>query len=401
MMMQKLYVAALRIVLVAVLLSPLAGCGGSEYESNEDFVKSLGTTGEADGTMPPVGTPMDNVAKIRMETTDLDLGLVKNDGIHHHKLKVYNDGKMPLKITKIDTTCACTMGHVSPENATVPPGGESWIDVTLEPARVPGFKSHKTLTITSTDPKQGQIQVQVRATVDPEFFIETEALAFGDVAKGERVEKRIRYRQIQEEPANVTGVQVLTLGADAAKIPGIEARVEEIPEAQWQSPGKKEYDIIVATGPELSAGAFERSMVMLTDFKRDILKRFRIDVTGTVIAPYTAGPIYPVRTILQPEAGGAFVARATFTSTAPLALTIGEVSNPVVTATVVPGTNPNEAHVEMRVPAASMPNKLFDETVSVQVTAEGKTYTEIVGVRNAGNPEAAGDGHGPGDGHNH
>ena len=390
MMMQRLRVAAARIVLAAVLLSPLAGCGGSEYESNEDFVKSLGTTGETDGTMPPVGQSMDNVAKIRLETTDLDLGLISNDAIHHHKLKVYNDGKMPLKITKIDTTCACTMGNVTPENAVVPPGGESWIDVTLDPSRVYGFNSHKVLTITSTDPEKSQIEVQVRSTLEPEFFVETVAVAFGDVAKGERVERRVRYRQLQEEPANLTGVQVLTLGADAARIPGIEARVEEIPEAQWQSPGKKEADIVITTGPELSVGAFERGTLLLTDYKREILKRYRIDVTGTVIAPYVVVPIYPVRAILQPEVGGGFVARATFTSTGPLTLAIGDISNPAVAATVVPGTSPNEVHVDLRVPAASMPNKLFDETVSVQVTAEGKTFTEIVGVRNAGNAEASG-----------
>lgn len=390
MMMQKLRVAALRVVLAAVLLSPLAGCGGSEYESNEDFVKSLPTTGETDGTMPPVGESMDNVAKIRLETTDLDLGLVKNDAIHHHKLKVYNDGKMPLKITKIDTTCACTMGHVTPENAEVPPGGASWIDVTLDPSRVYGFDSDKVLTITSTDPKQSQVEVHVRSKVEPEFFIETEKIDFSDVPKGEVVERRIRYRQLQEEPAVVSEVQVLTIGADVAQIPGIEARVEEIPEAQWQSPGKREYDIVIATRPELSAGPFQRGMLMLTDHKRDVLKRFRLDAIGTVIAPYAVTPIYPVRTVLERESGENFVARATFTSTAPLALAIGDISNPIVTATVVAGASPNEVHVDMRVPATSIPNKLFDETVSVQVTAEGKTFTEIVGVRNAGNAEASG-----------
>jgi hypothetical protein len=387
---QRACVAIWSILIAATVALTFSGCGGSEYESNEDFVKSLGTHGEADGTMPPVGASMDDVAKIRLETTDLDLGLVKNDAIHHHKLKVYNDGKLPLKITKIDTTCACTMGHVTPENSVVAPGGESWIDVTLEPARVPGFESHKVLTITSTDPKQTQVEVQVRASIEPEFFIESDTVDFGDVAKGEVVERRLRYRQLQDEPANLTGVQVLTLGADAPKIPGIQARLEEVPEAEWQNPGKKEADIVIATGPELSAGAFSRNLVVLTDYKRNILKRFRIEATGTVLAPYAVAPIYPTRIILHPENADTYVARATFTSTAPITLAIGEISNPAVSATVVPGTSPNEMHVDVHVPVASVPNKLFDETVSVQVTAEGKTFTEIVGVRNAGNAEASG-----------
>src|SRR5690606_23426682 len=105
-------------------------------------VQQSGKTGvEADGTMPPMGESMDQIAQIRLETKDLDLGLVANDKIHHAKLKVFNDGKMPLKITKIDTTCACTMGSIPPERALIPGGGESWIDVTLDPNRVPGFYS--------------------------------------------------------------------------------------------------------------------------------------------------------------------------------------------------------------------------------------------------------------------
>jgi len=394
--MQRAQVAILSALLAAAFALPLSGCGGSEYESDEDFVKSLGSTGEADGTMPPIGESMENVAKIRLETTDLDLGLVKNDAIHHHKLKVYNDGKLPLKITKIDTTCACTMGSVSPENAEVAPGGESWIDVTLDPGRVPGFKSHKVLTITSTDPKQAQIEVQVRASIEPEFFVETETVKFGDIGKGERVEKRVRFRQLQDGPASITGAQVLTLGPDAAKIPGMEITVEEIPEAQWQNPGKKEADIVITSGPELSAGAFVRNLLILTDYKRTILQRFRIEATGTVIAPYAVDPIYPARTVLHRENADTFFARATFTATAPLSLAIGAVSNPAVAATIVPGTTPNEVHVDVRVPAASVPQKPFDETVSVQVTVDGKTFTEIVGVRNAGNAEASGH-----EGHDH
>ncbi len=368
----------------------LSGCGGNDYESEEKFIESLhkdgAPKGEADGTMPPVGEPM-QVSIIRLETNDLDLGTVKNDQIHHHKLKVFNDGKMPLKITKIDTTCACTMGNVPPERSTIQPGEESWIDVTLDPNRVPGFTSHKTLTITSTDPAQPQVSVDVRAKVDPEYFLENEELELGEFNKGDVVERRVRFRQLQELPANVTGVEVLTVGPRAPRISGMTARVEVLPEAQWKTPGKSEWDIIIATGPEISVGLFERNVVLLTDVKR--LPRHRIHVTGTAKAPYTPAPVYPERAMLRPGSDVAnHTARATFVSTGPLSLTIAATSNPAIAATVVPGSTPNEFHVDMQVPAAEVQNKPFDETVSVQVTAEGKTYTEIVGIRNLTNEES-------------
>ena len=160
-----------------------------------------------------------------------------------------------------------------------------------------------------------------------------------------------------------------------------------IDEDQWQAAGKREYDLVITTGPELSAGVFLRRFIVLTDVER--LEKFYMSISGTALAPYSVTPIYPERTTLHPENADAHFARATFTATAPLALTIGAVSNPAVAATVVPGATPNEVHVDMHVPAASLPQKLFDETVSVQVTVEGKTFTEIVGVRNAGNAEAS------------
>lgn len=371
------------------------GCGKSEPESNADFIKSLheqgGPVGETDGTMPPIGESMDQVAKIRFETTDLHLGLIRHDEIHHHKLKVYNDGKMPLKITKIDTTCACTMGYITPENATVMPGRESWIDVTLDPNRVPGFSSHKVLTVTSTDPAHPQVEIDVYSEIEPEYFLEFEELELGEFPKGDTVERHVRFRQIQDIPANVTGVEVLTLGPTAPKIPGVTARVDAVPEAEWVAPGKREFDIVITIGPEISTGAFERNVVLLTDVKR--LPKHRIHVTGTSMAPYTPAPVYPERITLGPDATGDQSARATFTSTGPLALAIEETSNPVLSAVVTPGPTPNEMYVDVRVPAAAIPHKLFDETVKVQVTAEGKTFTEIVGVRNAGNADASGEGH--------
>ncbi|MBL7648684.1 MAG: DUF1573 domain-containing protein [Candidatus Hydrogenedentes bacterium] len=377
--------------IIAAPILALAGCGGNDFESDEEFIESLhkdgAPKGEADGTMPPVGEPM-QVSIIRLETNDLDLGTVKNDQIHHHKLKVFNDGKMPLKITKIDTTCACTMGNIPPERATIQPGEESWIDVTLDPDRVPGFSSHKILTITSTDPAQPQVTVDVRASIEPEYYIETEELVLGEFNKGDVVERRVRFRQIQDAPANVTGVEVLTVGPRAPRIPGLTARVEVLPEDQWKTPGKSECDIIITTGPEISAGAFERNVVLLTDVKR--LPRHRIHVTGTAKAPYTPAPVYPERAMLRPGADGAnFTARATFVSTGPLALAIAATSSPAITASVVPGSSPNEVHVDMLVPDAEARSKPFDETVSVQVTAEGNTYTEIVGIRNLTNEENA------------
>lgn len=388
------------LLLVFSLSATLTACGPSEHQSDEEFldaVRGAGKSGDtADGTVPPVDRPMDEVARARMETNDLDLGVVPNDRITHRKLKVYNDGKMPLKITRIDTTCACTMGHITPENAVVAPGQESWLDVTLDPNRVMGFKSHKTLTITTSDPVQGQIAVDVRAQIEPEFALDIdEELALGDFAKGERLERRIRFRQVQEAPATILGVEPISTGARAAKISGLDIRVDEIPEAEWQTPGKREYDIVIGTTPEISAGTFERTLVMRTDVPR--LQRFPIYVAGTALAPYTANPVYPQRVALQPEEGAdGFIARVNFGGSGDISVVPGAPSNPALVATAVQGALPASWVLELRIPLSGLEaHKAFDETVPVEVTADGKTYTEIVGV------QYTSAGHSPDDGHDH
>jgi len=391
-------------VAVASAVVSIPGCGSGGPQSEEDFLSEVrgesvsGAGAVADGTVPPVTESMDNVAKVRLETTDLHLGTVPNGELTHRKLMVYNDGKMDLKITKVDTTCACTMGYINPDTAVVGPGKESWIDVVFDPNRVNGFKSHKVLTITTTDPAQAQILVDVRADIEPEFSVSVEDLDFGEVKKGERTEKRVRYRQVQEAPANLLSAEILGVGPRAARVPGFDVSVEKIPEDQWQTPGKSEFDLIIATNGDLPSGAFDRYVTLNTDTKR--MPQYHMKVLGTNLAPYTIAPIYPARAALLPDqATKTMATSATFTSTGTISIAPGTPTNPAISATVQPGPAPGEIALDIRVaPEGIVPHKGFDEILPVQVTVDGVTFNEIVGVQFAG---AGGEEHSEGDGHQH
>lgn len=380
-------------VLAAILILSaglLQGCGGGDVESNEDFVKEMrNRSGEADGTLPPIGEPMGNVAQIRLETHEMDLHIA-NDQPHFDKLKVYNDGKMPLKITKIDTSCACTQGSISPERATIQPGQSTWIDVMVDPTRIPGFKTRKVLTITSTDPERSFIEVGVTSHVDPEYELDTDdEIDVGDMMKGNTVERTIRFRQIQEAPVHVTNVEPLTVGIRNAKIPGVTAELTEIPEAQWKTPGKREYDIKLTIGPDLPAGKFERNVMLTTDVARFHVQR--ILVLGTVVAPYQVTPLYPERAVLVPDATGANLSTA-FLIIGNSPVTIANVApeDPALVTEVVPGDSADQAKLTVRLPGAA-PAGTLDETIRFQVNVDGHAYDEFVGVR-FGTPVAA-DGH--------
>ena len=238
--------------LALVVAIGFAGCGNSEYESADDFLNSIDTEADngvpLEASMPPVGTESEQgeLAKIRVETDELDMGLIAYNELAHKKLMVYNDGGMPLKITRVDTTCACTKGEVKPENSVIQPGQSSWIDVVVDPRRIPGFHSRKVLTITSTDPSQMTVEVGVSAAVDPEFDIGSDEIDLGDVEKGVPFEKRIRFRQLIEDTVNVVGLEAFVPGLLRLADPGFTTEVVPVPESEWKVEGRHEFDLVLS-----------------------------------------------------------------------------------------------------------------------------------------------------------
>lgn len=388
-------------LLIALFLF-LNGCGKQEYVSDEDFIHSLsGTAGGEDGTMPPIGESMEKVAHIRVETNELDVGVIANDGPHQTKLKIYNDGGMPLKLTRVDTTCACTQGFISAENAVVPPGGEAWIDIVIDPFRIPGFESRKVLTITSTDPNKAMVEVGVTAHVDPEYFLETDEIEVGELPKGASVTKRIRFRQLQEKPITIGTIEPLTslpTSPKSASVAGVAGELAPVPEAEWKTPGKPEFDIVLTVGPDLPAGPFERFVMVHLDIER--FRQHRLRVRGTVMAPYRITPVYPQRATLSAEDGsGRVVAHASVKADAPVTLSDFAVENPDLTVAVQPSAFPNEAGLDI-VLREGVALTGIDEVVRLKVGLGGQVYDEIIGVR-GGLPVTEEGEHHEGDGHNH
>jgi len=403
----RISVAAFQfLVFAGVGLCFLSGCGDGGYVSEEQFLESVrqepahtGETGE--GTLPPVGESMDNVARIRVETNEFDVGVIANDKLHFDKLKVFNDGKMPLKLTRVDTTCACTQGSIPPERAVVPAGGETWIDVVIDPYRIPGFHSHKVLTIVSTDPEQGAVQVGVTAEVAPEFEVEQDTIDVGDIAKGETLERRVRFRQVQDAPITLGGIEPATKGANGPLVPGVSGVVEPIPEADWQEPGHPEYDLVITIGPELPAGTLQRNLLLNLDTPR--MKQFWLAITGTVIAPYTVTPNYPTRAVIKaaPKVG-APTGHAAFAAKLPITLSDFVTDVPGLVIATQAGISPNEMGLVFTLPDG-LPPVAIDTVVRLKVHVDGRSFDELVAVRSApaaGAPQLP-EGHSAHDGHDH
>ena len=382
----RYYIAFKLISIVALVASipwVFMGCG-SKYESTDEFLNELPTEKQAGdseaGSLPPIGDPIDEAARLRVETNEFDMGTIKHDELGHGRLNIYNDGEMPLKISKIDTTCACTQGHIAPENAVIEAGGSSWIDIVVDPRRIPGFHTRKVLSIYSTDMTQSVVTVEVSSKVDPEFDIGPEIIEVGDIPKGERFEKHIRFRQLIDKPVNILqlkpyGLPVLEIGD-----PDIVAEVRDVPENEWNTPGHIERDLVISFEPDMPAGAFSRKILLETDI-RGGSNRMPLTFTGTIIAPYDVSPPLPDCAELGPgELPGTYVARFKFTSATPISIGTIATSDDSVTAAVVPGDSPTEAIVELS--SVGPPPEVEPRfvTAEVEVHANGASYTEKIGV---------------------
>jgi hypothetical protein len=186
----------------------------------------------------------------------LELTMLPPDKLSTRKMKVSNSGGTVLKIGEIETSCACTTGKISENGGKIPPGGHAFIEITIEPSRIPGFHSEKTLTIFSNDVINPSKEIRVIAELDAEIEFDPPALDFGTLEKGETVEARVLIRQRAETPLEVlyAGTRVdefsefkrafpeaSALDFASNGVEGILCSFEKRPQDEWAATDKAEY----------------------------------------------------------------------------------------------------------------------------------------------------------------
>ena len=211
-------------------------------------------------SLPP-STGNENLApQIEAETTHYQLGVIANDKITSGRVMIHNRGKAALLIPKVNTQCGCTKGKMSQE--MIPPGESAPLEVTIDPMRINGFKSTKTLTLYTNDPKHPTLTIQVSAEVEPEFVLEPPMLDFGTITKGEPATQNLKVIQKTDQPFELTEAAIV--GNESY----FEFAHQEIPAAERTDPNKKEYFATVTVLPTAPAGPLRASLRLKTNLKR-------------------------------------------------------------------------------------------------------------------------------------
>ncbi len=278
---------SLRWVLMLTLPVLIAACSKSgdqktADESEEDFITSVRqeatqvSTAESVAPAPQaVGTP-----KIELQTTAYDMGIVPGNAIAIQKMKVFNRGDAPLKIDRISTSCGCTTGEM--EQLLIAAGGEGNLIIRVDPKKIPGFYANKVLTVYSNDPVNPNPTINVVTHVQPEVEFEPETLDIGRVELGAGLKTTVRLRQLQDAPLEVSSV---VFQRDP---PFLRASSVLVPEAEWRTPGKREYLITVDVLAEAPAQEYDEWIILSTNLERTAQLPYKFK--GVVVGPYDLAP---------------------------------------------------------------------------------------------------------------
>jgi hypothetical protein len=252
----------------------------------------------------------------------------------------------------------------------IKPGGEAYIEVTVDPFRIPAFDSTKTLTVSSNDPaKGGKVSVKVTVKVNPEIAWEPKVVGFGDVKKGESSELTVRVRQVGDQDFELLKAE----GSDRGRF--TETTYAKVPKSDWQASGHPEYDITLKILETAPPGPRRVSLTMLTNLTR--LQNVVIPVTMNIVGVYALSTQRV--TLRSIDAGEEKKGVLTITSKVPLELVSAESTNDSLKMSYHEGDVPNSFVFDVKV-ADDPGARLQQDVWTIKLKADGEEYTETIQV---------------------
>lgn len=354
----------------------LGGCGSEEAsedtlvdpeaafleEVRTNIVNKVANSSEAGAIEGGTELP-----KIEVETNHFEMGVIANDKVAYAEMKIYNRGTAPLRITQVKTSCGCTTGSM--RNDVIPPGETGYLEIKVDPARIPGYFASKTLTVLSNDPSNGAVAITVATHVEPEAEFEPQTFELGEMPQGVGAKGVIHVRQLQEAEMELISV------APRQESPYLIAKLEEIPKEEWKVPGKREYLVHAELTPDAPAGAYNETFYLRTNLKRQptISLRFKAVIHGIY-------SFKPTRVSLRNIARGrTYEAVLSLHSAKPLEVIGVQNINDNVQVTHRPGVKANTYVFDIVVPESS-DSRLQRDTWTIELKADGKEFTESIPI---------------------
>lgn len=368
-------IAAIAAFSVTVIVVALVWQARTRGPQTEDFLASVReNTPQATAAPAPLNslpgrdTDPSLVPIIELDSREFDMGLISNKKLTTRDVLIHNRGKAPLRIRSIKTECGCTTGRMVKD--VIPPGETGVMRVTLDPRRVPGFRSSKTLTLFSNDPKRGPIQLKVLATIQNEIELDPDrTLDFGDVSRGNPVEEVLVVRQVEDTPFNI--LEVKPFGDNAP----IKVSFEERPKESWRNPGKKEYLIKVALAIDAPIGPINSRFDIFSDLKR--VPRLPRYVKANVTSFYKVSPKFVMLRNIAP--GQTRERIITVFADRPFEVIAAPFDRQEISLAKRPGQQPNSYVFDLTLSPDAAPGPVR-ETLKLTIKEGGHEFTETINL---------------------
>ena len=309
-------------------------------------------------------------ARIWIETTDYDAGLLPTTQTTIRRLKVANKGTEPLLIKSVKASCGCTSARI--EKNELAPNAETELVVTIDPNRIHGFESKKSVTIYSNDSENPRLKLDVSCRFEREFILEPENIDFGEVAKGAMAEASMVLRQVRDEP--VTLLEVAPWG----EVEGFTLSFDLLPESEWRNAGHREYRIRAKLLPEVSPGPFMGRFRIKTDVSR--VPYLSSYAKGMVKAFYD---VKPTNLVLhnQRRDGDSMSAMVRVSADRPFTLVDLKTSHEAIDASLRPGPGANTTLIDVSLDPEKAQSGTWNEKLMFGVKTGDTVYREQVNIR--------------------
>jgi len=354
-------------ILIGVVVVGLVAYGALHFKGEAPIAQP---TAPPEGTMAPANVDATMAPVIEAQPpTQLDMGVISRETPTMQKVTLFNKGKGNLEITSVRTSCGCTAAKIDQDKKIIPPGGQADVEVTVDPAKISGFESRKTLSINSSDPARPRIDIEVLAKIDPEFELTPATIDFGKLEKGQTPEQVMRLRQLMEEPLVLNDLKIATKD--------IKVSFVKIPEDQWKAPGKAEYDITVRLAEEAPLGSFSGRFALQLNCKR--MKSYWCAVKADITSFYKLIPNRPLMLRLNPKSTEPQNSSVTIVGDRPYEIVSIEPSE-LISATAHPGQGANTQVLEVTLKDVPVPGQR-NESVLLTLKSGDKVVKENITVR--------------------
>lgn len=139
------------------ILALMLGVALTSCQNNNSTKKTI-STNVVKNDKSAEGTNKNDMAKMAFTETVHDFGKVIRGEKVSYKFKFKNVGNSDLLISKVSTSCGCTVGHYPKE--PVKPGESGTIDVTFDSTHKKGMQN-KTITIlANTQPNRTVLRIK-------------------------------------------------------------------------------------------------------------------------------------------------------------------------------------------------------------------------------------------------